>query len=176
MLLVSGGLDSTTLAYKLYADGVNFLPLFINYGQHCADTELATLSSVLPECYQDKIKVIDVSQVYRGSDSALIKLRDLWKDNISYRDLYLPYRSFLLFSVGASFAQTHRFSYLYAAFINSNHAQEIDCSFEFFTKLENLLSDYGSVQLVMPFRYMSKLEVAKIGIDLGAPISRTFSC
>src|SRR5690606_8791711 len=42
--------------------------------------------------------------------------------------------------------------------------------------LENLLSEYGSVKIEMPFRNLSKFEVAKLGVELGAPIGKTFSC
>ena len=36
VVLVSGGLDSTTLMYMFVEQNVDFVPLFINYGQHCA--------------------------------------------------------------------------------------------------------------------------------------------
>jgi 7-cyano-7-deazaguanine synthase len=39
VLLASGGIDSTVLAYKLVSEGVSLIPLFIDYGQHCKDTE-----------------------------------------------------------------------------------------------------------------------------------------
>jgi 7-cyano-7-deazaguanine synthase len=67
-------------------------------------------------------------------------------------------------------------NYVYSAFINSNHAKEIDCSNDFFNNLENLLSEYGSVKIEMPFRNFSKFDVAKLGVELGAPIGSTFSC
>ena len=43
VVLVSGGLDSTTLMYQFVAQNVEFVPLFINYGQHCASKEYDTL-------------------------------------------------------------------------------------------------------------------------------------
>jgi 7-cyano-7-deazaguanine synthase len=176
ILLASGGLDSTTLAYSLQADGIEFLPVFIDYGQHCAKTELETLLDVLPPKYVDLVRVLNVSDVYKRSSSRLISEANLWEDQISYKDLYLPYRSLLLLSVGAAFAQSIGCPHLYAAFINSNHAQEIDCSTEFFERLAQMLSDYGTVEIRMPFRNMSKYEVATRGISLHAPIGRTFSC
>jgi 7-cyano-7-deazaguanine synthase len=176
IILASGGLDSTTLAYWLESQNITYCPVFINYGQHCAETELATLKSVLPEDYVSKIEIIDISAIYKGSSSRLIDEANLWKDQVSHEDFYLPYRNLLFLTVGAAFAQSRGFSRLYSAFINSNHAKEIDCSAEFFDKLSILLADYGSVRIEMPFREMSKYEVAKIGIALQAPIGRTFSC
>jgi 7-cyano-7-deazaguanine synthase len=150
--------------------------VFIDYGQHCAKTELETLLDVLPQDYVSQVEIINVSDVYRGSKSRLIDEADLWKDEVTYKDMYLPYRSLLLLTVGAAFAQSRGYSFLYSAFINSNHAQEIDCSTEFFDKLAGMLIGYGGVELRMPFRNISKYDVAKIGISLGVPIGYTFSC
>src|SRR5205807_2422109 len=99
-----------------------------------------------------------------------------WTEDVSADDLYLPYRNLLLLSVGAAFAQAHGMTDVYAAFINSNHAKEIDCSAVFFDRLAGMMTDYGSVQIRMPFRDFSKRQVVEIGLSLDAPIARTFSC
>ena len=176
VILVSGGLDSTTLMYQFVHQGIEFVPLFINYGQHCADHELKTLKQVIPEQYLDKIEIVDVSSVYKYSQSRFIRPADLWHEEVTADDLYIPYRNVLLLTIAASFAQTLGMNKVYSAFINSNHAKEIDCSSEFFNKLEGLLTEYGSVKIEMPFRNMTKYEVAKLGIELKAPIGKTFSC
>lgn len=176
VILVSGGLDSTTLMYQFVNQNIEFIPLFVNYGQHCAEHELETLRKVIPELYADKIEIIDVSSIYRYSQSRFIKPANLWEESITADDLYIPYRNVLLLTIAASFAQTIGLNKVYSAFINSNHAKEIDCSSEFFNKLEGLLSEYGSVKIEMPFRNMTKYEVAKLGIELHAPIGQTFSC
>lgn len=176
VLLASGGLDSTTLGYWLAARGIGFQPLFINYGQHCAQTELATLRRVLPDEWGPSLEILQIKDIYRGSSSRMIREPNLWEDEVSSEDFYLPYRNLLLLTVGAAYAQAGGYTHLYAAFINSNHAKEIDCSAEFFQKLAVLLKEYGTVEVEMPFRNMSKYEVARIGIGLQAPIGETFSC
>jgi len=176
ILLASGGLDSTTMAFWLLNQKIDFIPLFINYGQHCATTEFETLKLVLPKKYVDKIEYIDIKSVYAKSRSKFIKPANLWEEDIVADDLYIPYRNVLLLTIGATFAQTIGYSNVYSAFINSNHAKEIDCSNDFFDKMEGMLKDYGSVKINMPFRNFSKYEVAKLGIKLGASIGRTFSC
>ncbi|MBS1519927.1 MAG: 7-cyano-7-deazaguanine synthase [Bacteroidetes bacterium] len=176
VLLASGGLDSTTMAFWLIDQGIDFVPLFINYGQHCAQTEFETLKEVLPKTHINKIEIIDIQSVYKRSTSKFIKPANLWEDDIKADDLYIPYRNVLLLTIGATFAQTIGLSNVYSAFINSNHAKEIDCSNEFFEKMEGMLSEYGSVKINMPFRYYSKFDVAKLGINLGASIGNTFSC
>lgn len=176
ILLASGGLDSTTLAYWLIENGIDFIPLFIDYGQHCADTELKTLKEVLPHSKKNELEVINISSIYKNSKSKFIREANLWEENIVADDLYLPYRNILLLTIGASFAQTNNYNYVYSAFINSNHAKEIDCSNKFFTSMGNILGDYGTVNIEMPFLNLPKYEVAQIGISLNAPIGKTFSC
>jgi 7-cyano-7-deazaguanine synthase len=176
VLLASGGMDSTTLAYKLFREGKRVIPLFLDYGQHCREKEFETLKEVLPANYTPDIKVIKIGDVYKESNSRMIKEANLWVDNVVADDLYLPYRNLLFLTIAAAFAQSKGIQVIYSAFINSNHAKEIDCSLEFFNKLEALLSDYGSVKIQMPFRDLTKSEVAKIGVELGAPIGKTYSC
>lgn len=176
ILLASGGLDSTTLAYDLREKGVDFRPVFVDYGQHCAKTELETLISVLPPDIADLIEVLTISDIYKQSQSRLVTEADLWTETITRHDLHLPYRNLVLLSVGAAFSQSTGNKFLYIAFIKSNLAPNTDCSIEFLTSMANLLTGYGTVELRLPYLHMSKYEVAKLGISLGAPIGATFSC
>ena len=176
VLLASGGMDSTVLAYDLAQKGENIILLFLDYGQHCAKKELETLKKVLPEPYKDNIRIIKIGDIYKESHSRMIVEANLWTDNVVADDLYLPYRNLLFLSIASAYAQSIGAKNIYSAFINSNHAKEIDCSMEFFTKLETLLESYGSVKINMPYREMSKTEVARLGISLGAPVAATYSC
>jgi 7-cyano-7-deazaguanine synthase len=176
VLLASGGMDSTTLAYWLVRNGVEFVPLFIDYGQHCVDREYECFKALLPPSALPAAARISVPDVYRGSRSRLIEEADLWTEQVKADDMYLPYRNLLLLTIGAAFAQGRGLRHLYTAFINSNHAKEIDCSAAFFQELGRVLSSYGGVEVVMPFRQMTKGEVAQIGIELGVPIASTYSC
>lgn len=176
VLLASGGMDSTVLAYDLAQKGKNILVLFLDYGQHCMGKEYETLKRVIPHIYIDNIRTISIGDVYRESNSRMIVEANLWIDNVVADDLYLPYRNLLFLSLASAYAQSIGTKDIYSAFINSNHAKEIDCSMEFFSKLESLLEVYGSVKIHMPYREMSKKEVASLGLRLGAPIASTYSC
>ena len=49
VVMVSGGLDSTTVCYLLVNEGTEVHPIFFDYGQHCAETEWAKVQEVLPQ-------------------------------------------------------------------------------------------------------------------------------
>jgi 7-cyano-7-deazaguanine synthase len=175
LLLCSGGLDSTTLAYWLSGRGIRFVPVFLDYGQHCAEKEWETLRQVLPPG-GGTLERIDVSDVFRGSRSRLIVEPDLWTENVIDQDLYIPYRTLLFFSIAAAFAQTRSIADVYAGFINSNHAKEIDCSAAFLNGLDALAESVGPVRFHMPFRSWAKSQVVAEAVRLGVRVGDTYSC
>lgn len=175
LLLSSGGLDSTTVAYWLRKQDISFLPLFFDYGQHCVETEWDTLLRVLPAGSTPPERV-DMSGIFRGSRSRLIAEPNLWTEAVEANDLYIPYRTLLFFSAGAAFAQTRGLSDVFSGFINSNHAKEIDCSAAFLNGLDALSENVGPVRFKIPFRDKSKKDVAELAKELGVPIGTTYSC
>ena len=175
MLLASGGLDSTTVAYSLAEQGKTVLPIFFDYGQHCVETEWSRVNEVLPANI-DPPERNDISDLFRGSTSRLIQEANLWEEQVADDDLYVPYRTLLFYAAAAARAQTLGILEIHTGFINSNHAKEIDCTAEFMNKLDGLSEQIGPVRFVSPFRFASKAAVAREAIRLGVPIGRTFSC
>jgi 7-cyano-7-deazaguanine synthase len=175
VVLVSGGLDSTTVCYLLVSEGTEVYPIFFDYGQHCAETEWAKVKEVLPKKTFPPER-LNISDIFKGSASRMIAEADLWKEAVSDDDLYLPYRTMLFFAVAAARAQTLRILDVYSGFINSNHAKEIDCSTNFMNGLEELSRGVGAVRFYAPFREKTKADVVRRALELEVPIGRTFSC
>lgn len=175
MLLSSGGLDSTTVAYLLHSRGTLVRPLFFDYGQHCVDMEWDRVNEVLPKGMRSPER-INISDIFRGSNSIMIRQADLWNESVKDDDLYIPYRTMLFFAAAAARAQTICLEEVYTGFINSNHAKEIDCTAEYMNGLGNLIGSIGSIRFISPFRYFSKADVVREAIKLGVPIGRTYSC
>lgn len=176
ILLASGGLDSTTVAFWLHKRNIATQPIFFDYGQHCAEKEWSTLKSVMSDLTFPKPICIDISGVFAGSTSRLIKEPDLWSETVVDSELYIPYRTMLFFTAAAAYAQTHSFDEVYSGFINSNHAKELDCTAEYLNGLDALSESVGPVRFRIPFRDNSKREVAEKAKALGVPIGLTFSC
>ena len=175
LLLASGGLDSTTVGYQLAAVGIEVIPIFFDYGQHCVDIEWSRVNEVLPSDMQ-RPERFNISDIFRGSQSRLICEADLWTEEVMDDDLYIPYRTMLFFAAAAARAQTVGVLEVYTGFINSNHAKEIDCTAAFMNSLDGLTTSIGPVRFHSPFRYSSKADVARSAAELGVPIGRTYSC
>lgn len=176
LLLCSGGLDSTTVAYWLREREIPIAPIFFDYGQHCVEKEWTTLNEVLPRDGVSAPIRIDISGIFAGSRSRLIQEPDLWTEHVADADLYVPYRTLLFFAAGASCAQTRGLTDVYSGFINSNHAKEIDCSAAFLNGLDGLAADVGPVRFQLPFRNWSKAEVVAEAVRLRVPVGATYSC
>lgn len=176
ILLASGGLDSTTVAFWLHDRRVTAQPVFFDYGQHCAEKEWSTLNIVMSDLPFLQPVRIDISGVFAGSTSRLLKEPNLWTEQVIDSELYIPYRTMLFFTAAAAYAQTHAFDEVYSGFINSNHAKELDCTAEYLNGLDALAESVGPVRFRIPFRDNSKREVAAKAQALGVPIGLTFSC
>ncbi|MGC9986054.1 MAG: 7-cyano-7-deazaguanine synthase [Polyangia bacterium] len=174
--MASGGLDSTVLAYGMEAAGYFVVPVLFDYGQHAAAVELATARQVLPEAEIPRLQVVSIRDVFANSPSRLVREPDLWREKIVADDLLLPYRNLVLMSSAAAFAASVGIGAVFAAFINSNHAREIDATRAFLGGVEELLSEVGGIKFCTPFRDLTKREVAALGVAYGAPIASTFSC
>ncbi|AQV99270.1 7-cyano-7-deazaguanine synthase (plasmid) [Cupriavidus necator] len=175
LLLASGGLDSTTVGYQLFSAGIDVVPVFFDYGQHCVDTEWSRVNEVLPGAMR-RPERYDISDIFRDSPSRLIREADLWSEEVKDEELYIPYRTMLFFAAAAARAQTVGILDVYTGFINSNHAKEIDCTAAFMNSLDALTTTIGPVRFHSPFRYASKADVAHAAVELGVPIGRTYSC
>ena len=175
LLLASGGLDSTTLAYWLVSQGYTVQPLFFDYGQHCAEREWSICQKVLHN-QTLKPERICVSDIYKGSQSRLIVEADIWRDAVYDEDLYIPYRTLLFFSAAAARAQTIGITDIYSAFICTDHVKEVDCATEYLNNLLNLASKVGPAHFRLPFRNFFKKKVAELAKSLNVPIGETFSC
>lgn len=174
--LTSGGLDSTVLVYDLHAQGYDVLPTFVDYGQHCACAEREALTAILPRALRDRVHEVDMHSVFAGSSSRLLHAANLWVEDVHADDLIVPYRNIALLACGVASAAARGATALFTAFINSNHAQEIDATASFLGSLEVLMAGAGAVRLEMPYRFASKADVARRGAALGAPLDITYSC
>lgn len=176
LIMVSGGMDSTVLAYWLASNSVDCLPVCFDYGQHCFVTECSGAARLLPSSIRGKVSTISLRGIYDGSGSLLIRKADLWRDSVAKEDLPLPYRNALLLLAACAAASTRGLTDVYSAFINSNAADELDATMSFTDTMIDFGAAVGGVRLHMPFRDLSKAQVARLGHELKVPIRQTFSC
>ena len=191
LVLVSGGLDSTTLlAYVLERHGAgNVEALTISYGQkHERELESARRVAAF---YGVPLHTLDVANVFSESDSALLAHSKQAVPRESYAEqleasesvlvaTYVPFRNGLFLSSAASMALSLGCDSVYYGAHHDDWAGSAypDCSPEFVEAMAHaiLLGTGGELHMEAPFVTWSKVDIVKLGLDLNVPYGLTWSC
>lgn len=181
VIILSGGVDSTTLLYKLLQDGWQVDALTFNYAQRhrkeidCASAIAARLA--VPH------RIVDLSGLAGLlGDSALLGKKEV--PNCHYteeaaRITVVPNRNMIMLSVAAGYAEAHEIPEVYYAAHRNDSTIYPDCRAEFIEALRpaiRLATAWHPVQLQAPFAAMSKAEIVELGLELGVPYEMTWSC
>lgn len=186
VLLLSGGLDSTTVLAMAQAQGFDVHALSFSYGQrHSIELEVAERVAKHFDVTQHKTAQIDL-RLFGGS--ALTDDIDVPKDrdasDASIPITYVPARNTIFLSFALAWAEVLR---AYDIFIGVNvmdYSGYPDCRPEFveeFEKLANLATAYGveggeRIRIHAPLLNMTKGDIVAKGLELGVDYSKTLSC
>jgi len=99
VILVSGGLDSTLMSLLAHEEGIEIFPLFIDYGQLCAEKEWQTCRRMhakhrLPQPVFMNLQGYG-NLIPSGITDAKLRINE---------DAFLPGRNLLLIIAGAGYA------------------------------------------------------------------------
>ncbi|MFZ2377717.1 MAG: 7-cyano-7-deazaguanine synthase QueC [Methanothrix sp.] len=181
VLIYSGGLDSSTLLYRLLADGYQVDALTFNYAQrHKKEIECArVITSRLDITHH----IIDLSSLaaFLGQSALLGKgevPRGLYTEEAA-RQTVVPNRNMIMLSVAAGYAEAQRIPELFYAAHRNDLTVYPDCRPEFVDALKpaiRLGTAWHPVQLRAPFLDMTKAEIVRMGLELQVPYELTWSC
>lgn len=178
LVILSGGLDSTTCLAHHYSLGDECSAITFDYGQrHVKEIESAV---AVAKHYRisHQIRPIPIS---RWVCSALLGDSEIPEGHYSdesMRATVVPYRNLIMLSVAAAIAtQLHCEQVSYGAH-SGDAAIYPDCRPAFVTAMDHALyaGDYAKVRLVAPLIGMNKRQVAEYAKSLNAPIGLTWSC
>jgi len=165
--LLSGGIDSTILLFRLKKNGHEIIPLFINYGQKAAKKEREAAQKAC-EILDIKLNVIDIPGLSTISSG-------LTTNEISPIDTpVFPNRNLILLSLGAAFAQTNSCQVIAIGLIEGTNFS--DQTREFVKKLESTLSMEQNISILAPMITLNKLEVVRLAKENKIPLDFTYSC
>ena len=183
VISLSGGLDSTVMAYWLVDKyGVeNVLPVTYFYGQKNG----IEIKSAQLTCEKLKIpyKCIDISflgnlckDVSSLSGTSTIDVPDAAANLVNRPSTYIPYRNLIMLSVSMAYAESHGADEVYI----SSQLTDIhwDSQINFVEALNDVsvLNIEQPIMVKAPFVYYSKVEEIEIGTKLDVPFEDTWSC
>ena len=165
ILLLSGGVESTTLLVQLAEAGEPVQALFIDYGQRGAAEERRAAES---QCARLGVELValDLARVgatfRRGQDR---------KAHVP-----LPHRNLVALSLGLSYAANLGAKRLYLAANRADATEYPSSSHAFLAQFRLICGLLGDVELRAPYLDLSKDDVIRRGLDLGVDYDTTYSC
>lgn len=180
--LLSGGMDSSTLAYWLKSRGQLAAVLSFDYGQrHRRELEAASTIALCLDVTHYRIRV-DAGSLFAGSsltDSSVDVPEGHYAAPVMQKTV-LHGRNVWMLALAFSAAACNGWDAVAIAAHSGDHYIYPDCRPEFldaFEQAERLaLGEWAGVYLLAPFASKTKADIVRLGHELGVPFEHTWSC
>jgi len=180
VVILSGGMDSTTLLYKAHNDCEVVSVLSFDYGQrHKKELEYAKANCEKLGLSHKVIDITPINQVMKKS--ALTDDVDVPEGNYADENMKLtvvPNRNMILLSIAVAEAVSCEASKVFFGAHAGDHTIYPDCRKEFVDKLSEVtkIANWQSVEIEAPFIDMDKGDIAIVGKELNVDYSLTWTC
>ncbi len=183
VVLLSGGLDSTTLAYLLDAYGFQLYALSFRYGQR-HERELAAARAVAQRLNVVEHRLVTVDLAQWGG-SSLVGAGDIPSgETRGIPSTYVPVRNLVFLSIAHAYAEAIEADAVAIAVSQVDYSGYPDCRGEFLAAYQQA-ADLASrrfvetgrrIPVLAPFLDVPKSGIVRLGLRLGVDYSLTWSC
>lgn len=181
--LLSGGMDSATVAYLARHQGYRLFCLHLNYGQRTQEKERESARMIASLVGTDEFLEIDLSYLTQFGASSLTD-RNIQVERYSGTDkipnTYVPFRNANLLSIATSFAEARGAGAIFIGVQSQDYSGYPDCRPQFIEAFQHLVDagtrDETCIRIHAPFITMNKQEIIQLGLSLGVPYQYTWSC
>jgi 7-cyano-7-deazaguanine synthase len=183
VVLLSGGLDSTTTLYLAKEKGYQCFCLIFDYGQrHKKEINSAKKIAQAAGCIW---QVIKIALPWKGSSllDRRIPVSSVKYQVSSIPLTYVPARNLIFLSFALSYAEVIAASAIYIGANAIDYSGYPDCRPEFyqaFIKAAELGTKSGvegkGLSILTPLIQKTKAQIIRLGIKLGVPYELTWSC
>ncbi len=188
VVLLSGGLDSTTVLAVALRDGFDVSALSVRYGQrHAAELDAAARIAQRMGVARHEIVDLDL-RAFGGSaltaDIPVPKGRDERDIGAGIPITYVPARNTVFLALALAFAETLGAADIFIGVNALDYSGYPDCRpafIEAFERLANLATKAGvdgtsRFRIHAPLLHLSKAEIISLGVSLGVDYAGTCSC
>lgn len=181
---MSGGMDSSTLAYLAKDMGYDIYALHFRYGQRTEEKERTCAEQVASALGVREFVEIPLSHfsLIRGSSltDPAITVQSHEDENPVLPNTYVPFRNANLLAIATSYAESRGADAIFIGVQASDYAGYPDCRPEFIGAFQKVIdigtADTTDISLITPFVHLNKTEIIKKGIELHVPYEKTWSC
>jgi len=182
IVLLSGGLDSSTLLALCKSMGDEVESVSINYGQrHKVELDSAKALAAHYEVPHDIVDLREITKFLGGSAlTDEVDVPDGHYAEETMRITVVPNRNAIMLSVAAGIAVARGAQHVATAVHAGDHFIYPDCRPEFVEAMNATMqlgtAGFGDVTLFAPFLNQTKADIAALANTLGLPIDKTWSC
>lgn len=185
VVLLSGGLDSSTSAAQAIADGYELIALSLHYGQR-HDRELIAAKRVAEHLGIKEHFVVDVNLAQWGGSALTDQAVDVPTDGVQPGVIpitYVPGRNTVFLAIALSLAEAKGAEAIYLGINAVDYSGYPDCRPEYLEAVQHLATlssktglEGNAPKLVAPLVMDSKVDIVQRALRLGLPIQLTWSC
>lgn len=180
VIILSGGMDSTTLLYHLLHQDYQVDALSFNYGQkHKKELDFAIATCKKLNVHHHIVDLQSITSLI--CNSSLTSEQSVPEGHYSHESMIqtvVPNRNMIMLSIAAGFCISQGIETLAIGVHSGDHAIYPDCRPDFISLFEKTVNsgNYGKIKLYTPFINLDKGDIAIIGKDLGVDYSNTWTC
>ena len=182
--LLSGGMDSSTLAYLAKNQGYDIFALHLNYGQRTEKKERACAQKIAVLLGAKDFVEVNVGYFSTFGASSLtdraIAVDTFDPARAHIPNTYVPFRNANLLSIATSYAEAKEADAIFIGVQSLDYSGYPDCRPEFIEAFQRVI-DLGTkekthIRLITPFIHFTKTDILREGLKLHVPYEHTWSC
>lgn len=185
IVLLSGGLDSTTCLAMAKDKNLDCYCLSFNYGQR-SRAELNAATKIASNYNASEHRTVNLTDIGKFGGSALtdhsIELQTSNHDS-SVPSSYVPARNTIFLSIAMSWAEAIGAEYIYIGVNKDDYDNYPDCRQEFIDKFQDLADiatkqglEQKPITVVAPLLKLTKEDIITAGTKLNVDYSKTVTC
>jgi 7-cyano-7-deazaguanine synthase len=181
LVILSGGMDSTTLLYSMLDANWICSAITFNYGQkHFKEIQAA---KKLCNRLEIPFTYVDLSnlkyQIRSALTSEFIKVPEGHYEDSSMKQTVVPNRNAIMITIASAIAQSHNIDNIALGVHAGDHPIYPDCRKEFINSIQTTMRlslDNKKFTIHTPFIDLKKVDILRIGLALNVAYSQTWSC
>jgi len=182
--LVSGGMDSCVTAAIAREENAELAFLHVSYGQRTEARERRAFEELADHLAVKKRLTVSIESLKAIGGSSLTDYRmPVTEANLAAPAIpssYVPFRNAHMLAIATSWAETLGARRIYIGAVAEDSSGYPDCRPEFYEAFQKAI-DAGTkpetkIEIVTPVISLTKSEIVRRGLELGAPLELTWSC
>lgn len=182
--LVSGGMDSCVTTAIAHEENDELALLHVSYGQRTERRERRAFEEIADFYNVGKRLAVSIEHLAQiGGSSLTDESVPVAEADLSSKEIptsYVPFRNAHLLSIATSWAEVIGAERIYIGAVAEDSSGYPDCRPEFYEAFQQVI-ERGTrpetrIEIITPVIFMRKSEIVQRGLELGAPLSLSWSC